>query len=76
MYKDVIMANHFEFNIRVYIEDTDAGGLFTMPTTSVLWSVPVQNGYAPRGLTLLASKGLQLCCPPDSGQICTPYING
>ena len=27
MYKDVIMANHFEFNIRVYIEDTDAGGI-------------------------------------------------
>jgi len=21
------MANHFEFNIRVYIEDTDAGGI-------------------------------------------------
>ena len=50
------MANHFEFNIRVYIEDTDAVGLSTMPTTSVLWSVPVQNGYAPRGLHTIGIK--------------------
>lgn len=25
--RNTLMANHFEFNIRVYIEDTDAGGI-------------------------------------------------
>ena len=69
------MANHFEFNIRVYIEDTDAGGIVYhanhiryMERTRTEWlraSGVVTTGISPT-TTLLCTKLTSNICAQSS----------
>jgi YbgC/YbaW family acyl-CoA thioester hydrolase len=53
------MANHFEFNIRVYIEDTDAGGI-VYHANHIRFMERTRTEWLRAGASLLASTRLQL----------------
>lgn len=54
--RNTLMANHFEFNIRVYIEDTDAGGIVYHANHIRYMERTRTNGSALLALTITGIK--------------------
>lgn len=68
------MANHFEFQIRVYIEDTDAGGIVYHANHIRYMERTVRNGYALLVLIITGTrKIITLWCIRLTSNTCVQF---